>query len=1332
MARDEHDGRDGESTYTLLEELEPRLLLSAATGQEQLLVLPPMAQAQFVQNAGHWGGLMGPFKAGGPGGILATAPGYVGVPLTAPNADGSIFGAYGPSPSEWRPRVVTNINAADTTNTDQLWSGGGLSLDLTGSGYTVAIWDKGPVLGSHDEFYDGSSRVTWKEPGGAPAAEDHSTHVAGTIGAEGDVSSAQGMATEVTLWSYDWGDDYTEMDTDAASIDVSNHSYSFLTGWTYDTLNGPNGVKEYGIWWSDRYLGAEDREFGKYTSNTQTLDDTIADNPDLLSVWSAGNDRNEDYSSKDSTWYVTYRSDYDPAGWYFVSLTDATHPAPGADGSHDSGFDTLPEQQTAKNTLVVGAIEDVTADAPYGTVTMTSFSSWGSTDDGRVKPDLVGNGYGVYSSVATADDAYDGTYSGTSMAAPNVSGTAVLLVEHYEDVFSSRSSPHAATTKAVMLHTANDQGNTGPDYKYGWGVADGAAAASLITAAGDGTSILTEQTYSGTELTYAVQSDGTDPVKVTVAWTDPAPASVPGSGLDVSTAVLVNDIDVWITGPGGTYYPWKLDVANPDTAATRTSAGNHVDNVEQVVIDSPSSGVYTIHIGRTGITFTQDFSMVADGVEQIVGIDATDATAAEASQATGTFTVSRDAVWAGAMAITYEHDSSSTATVNDYTTLSEIVTIAAGSSSATITLTPVDDLQIESSETVVIKLSTPTGSYTVDTSNASDTVTITDDDTLGVTTAWVTGVTADMSLHTHSLTDIDYTINGNGLSAGPAYTHNTTYTDAWLNHPDYDFIDAWMKFDLGDTYTLRGMHLWNFNQVGGGTVNGLATADIWVSTSSSPGTPDTNPSLWTKLADDTVLEEADGTSTYAGERYVLSEVGTPARYVFIDDLTNRDTGTYVEIGGISEIRFEYQGNDFEADLSTTSLPLTSFSGVIGTDTGSSSHVYADVDIYKVEVSSEGQLLAGVNNYSGSGMTIRVFDENGYEMYSSSDYDPKSNYDDAFFTYYVSSSNTGTHYVAISDDDNTFGSLSDMTYRVNTASEDSYTLDVRVIADLNGGTGAFADPIELEDRSTTWPAEVLSTTTYYEYIGDDPDSDSEDYIWADVDVYEVYLNDGERLLLTVSDSNSDSYLLLFDSPTGSYIAYTDSSLDFEVETSGTYYIGVSDNYNVYYSLDAGGNRSDNDEMYFSYTLTIDIVVDEDGYVSQSHDQYYMDPSDTDYAYGYLGQDDTYSDRVFADVDLFEFSLSDDGTFAVGCNDYSGSSMIIRLFDSSYNEITPDTTSHGSYADAYMGKYLSSGGTYYIGVSEGSNASYALDDSDASSRYDNEEDGSYSLYIELVSI
>ncbi|MCX7826952.1 MAG: S8 family serine peptidase, partial [Verrucomicrobiae bacterium] len=265
--------------------------------------------------------------------------------------DGTWFLGAGLKPSQLRINHSANVNAADTTNADQLRSGGGLGLSLTGAGVTVGVWDGGAVRSTHQEF---GGRVTVID---AVANSDHGTHVAGTIGASGVVTAARGMATGVSLRSRDWNNDISKINSDGSLIQVSNHSYSYITGW--ELYNWGFGYED--TWVEDRSVySVEARGFGKYTSYTRDLDTVLYNNRRLLSVWAASNDRDDSYRNyRGDNTYVTYLSAGGAGpGWYRVS-TDS-YPAPPADGNAGAGYDSLPTMQAAKNNLVVGAINDVT------------------------------------------------------------------------------------------------------------------------------------------------------------------------------------------------------------------------------------------------------------------------------------------------------------------------------------------------------------------------------------------------------------------------------------------------------------------------------------------------------------------------------------------------------------------------------------------------------------------------------------------------------------------------------------------------------------------------------------------------------------------------------------------------------------------------------------------------------------------------------------------------------------------------------------------------------------------------------------------------------------
>ena len=106
---------------------------------------------------------------------------------------------------------------------------------------------------------------------------------------------------------------------------------------------------------------------------------------------------------------------------------------------------------SATNNITVGAIE-----SSLGNLSMTEYSGWGPTVDGRIKPDLVAKGHGLFSPFS---DAGYGVMFGTSMAAAVVSGSAVLVAAHYED--TSATPPTNAEVKALLINSpSNPTGRT--------------------------------------------------------------------------------------------------------------------------------------------------------------------------------------------------------------------------------------------------------------------------------------------------------------------------------------------------------------------------------------------------------------------------------------------------------------------------------------------------------------------------------------------------------------------------------------------------------------------------------------------------------------------------------------------------------------------------------------------------------------------------------------------------------------------------------------------------------------------------------------------------------
>jgi hypothetical protein len=116
--------------------------------------------------------------------------------------------------------------------------------------------------------------------------------------------------------------------------------------------------------------------------------------------------------------------------------------------------------QTGKNVLTVGAVDNNSSN-----YAIADFSSRGPVDDGRLKPEIVAGGFGVATTVPT--NAYSTMY-GTSLASPAVAGALGLLYERYRQLHGG-ANPTAALIKAVACNSADDLGNPGPDFTYGFG-----------------------------------------------------------------------------------------------------------------------------------------------------------------------------------------------------------------------------------------------------------------------------------------------------------------------------------------------------------------------------------------------------------------------------------------------------------------------------------------------------------------------------------------------------------------------------------------------------------------------------------------------------------------------------------------------------------------------------------------------------------------------------------------------------------------------------------------------------------------------------------------------
>jgi len=471
----------------------------------------------------------------------------------------------------------SNVNAAKTIGTQHLhtWS----PVGLLGNGLTVGVWDGGAVRTSHVEFKNlaGTAATRAVRRDGTTSLSSHATHVAGTIGAVGVRSDAKGMAPEVNLDTYYWNSDASEMTAAAANgLLISNHSYGQRRGWYGNT------------WYGDANIStSEDYRFGFYESRASAWDAIAFNAPYYLICKSAGNDRNDQ-----------------------------------GDGSKDPDgpWDCIGDGGIAKNVLTVGAVMDISNGYTQASdVVLTSFSSTGPADDGRVKPDVVANGYTLLSSEEQSDTDY-GTKSGTSMSSPSAAGSLILLQELHSNIHGAFM--RSATLKGLVIHTADEAGTTpGPDYEYGWGLLNMERAANFIedaTLTNPTVYILEEKITNGDEFKFRFYADGSSPVKATVCWTDPASNALTPS-LNPRTAVLINDLDVRIrkVGASNVYMPYKLNPNFPTAGATK--GDNLVDNVELVDAGVLPAGNYELVVSHKATLQNgeQNFSLILNDVTEL-------------------------------------------------------------------------------------------------------------------------------------------------------------------------------------------------------------------------------------------------------------------------------------------------------------------------------------------------------------------------------------------------------------------------------------------------------------------------------------------------------------------------------------------------------------------------------------------------------------------------------------------------------------------------------------------------------------------------------------------
>ncbi len=280
-----------------------------------------------------------------------------------------------------------------------------------------------------------------------------------------------------------------------------------------------------------------------YTTNARTVDLQAVTYPSLFNIFSAGNS----------------------------GSTDCSYGAGSAWGNITGGY------KAGKNSIAVGNLSK--------TDVIAGSSSRGPSKDGRIKPDVCAKGTTVYS--LAPNETY-ANMSGTSMASPGAAGCFSQLIHVYRDL-NTGSDPKLPLLKGIVLNTADDLGNVGPDYIYGWGRINVLKAYKMIKDKRYASGTIDN---GATKTHSIVVPANVKELKVMIYWADPAATA------GVAKA-LVNDLDITLTDPSNKISePWLLsfEAAAAELSKAAARGKDRRNNMEQVSLENPVAGTYTLNV----------------------------------------------------------------------------------------------------------------------------------------------------------------------------------------------------------------------------------------------------------------------------------------------------------------------------------------------------------------------------------------------------------------------------------------------------------------------------------------------------------------------------------------------------------------------------------------------------------------------------------------------------------------------------------------------------------------------------------------------------------------
>lgn len=488
--------------------------------------------------------------------------------------------------------VAKNVASAQLIKADSLHPGGSLGVNIIGSGMTVGVWEPQLPRATHELL---QGKVTIEPDQTASLNANHATHVTGTIVGK-FLTSGEGTSARGVAYG-----------ANARNWDAANDQSEMATAAASGLL-------------------VSNHSYGLANDNTTP-------------VWQFGA-----YDDEAAAWdRITKLAPY------YLPFVAGGNEQTNSGNMSKSGYDLMTGASAAKNIMTVGAVN--------GSKGMTDFSNWGPTDDGRIKPEIVAKGAAINSAYGTSDTAYSGAVesaSGTSYATPAAAGAALLLQQYFKSV--NNKFMLASTLKTLMMGTAEDLGQPGPDNKFGYGLLNVEAAgrtiqkSSAVSRSTAGSSIQVMRTDSRgslvhewtdnpasdgiSEQTLDVFANGGSSLVINIGWSDDeGPVQTISNGIDPTDTRTVYNFDVLVTdvAVGTAYRPWVTpSLANRTNEATRATDWFQANGgpIRQVIVPTPTAGgqyKVTVRKSASSPVSARTLSIVATGLLESVGNNQTQA-----------------------------------------------------------------------------------------------------------------------------------------------------------------------------------------------------------------------------------------------------------------------------------------------------------------------------------------------------------------------------------------------------------------------------------------------------------------------------------------------------------------------------------------------------------------------------------------------------------------------------------------------------------------------------------------------------------------------------------